>query len=448
MGSRRLYIVWLLVGSLLVLSNWPTWAASSPLKVRKLLASDGAEGRLFAFSASLSADGNTALISACGDASSPDAVYVFTRFGLLWTQQAKLSVGDTGAGERFGLSIALSGDGRTALIGALDNQEYYSVYVFTRDAGSSWIEQAKLIPSDSTGYDRFGESMSLSVDGSTVLIGASGNASSQGAAYVFSRAPDGNWTEQAKLTEVNGTIGHRFGTSLSLSTDGKTALIGELIFKEDGLIDSNTFDGSYDAAAYFFSQGIDGTWTQEDKLTATDGMLGNYVSPALALSVESKTALVGDILHETAYVFIHSSNGWKQQAKLTAADCQALDGFSVAIALSTDGKTALITAPGKDNGKGAAYLFTRARTGRRWLQRSRLTAPDTPSAAPGSQTFDECFGCAVSLSAHGETALIGSPYNDKKGIDAGAAYVFMSKRPQRSPGKTKLDRRKGGHAAN
>ena len=140
-----------------------------PVQVAKLLASDGTPNDLFGSSVSIS--GDTALIGAWGDNASGSA-YVFTRSGGVWTQQAKLLASDGAMFDGFGWSVSLSGD--TALIGApfrYDNGDFFSgsVYVFTR-SGGVWTQQAKLLPSDGAAYDRFGGSVSLI--GDTALIGA------------------------------------------------------------------------------------------------------------------------------------------------------------------------------------------------------------------------------------------------------------------------------------
>jgi hypothetical protein len=117
-------------------------------------------------------------------ASVPGSAYVFTRTGTTWTQQAKLVASDGIAPDFFGCDVSLDGD--TTLIGAFWGDgivtDSGSAYVYTR-SGTSWTQQAKLFASDGEGYDRFGSSVSLS--GDSVLIGAFGDDSFKGSAYVF-----------------------------------------------------------------------------------------------------------------------------------------------------------------------------------------------------------------------------------------------------------------------
>jgi hypothetical protein len=186
----------------------------------ELLASDGAVGDQFGRCVSI--DGDTALIGAWHNNNEMGSAYVFTRSGTTWTQQAKLLASDGAGGDNFGVSTSLSGD--TALIGAYcddDNgQDSGSAYVFTR-SGTTWIQQAKLLASDGAAEDYYGWSVSLG--GDTALIGAGEIGHDSGSAYVFTRSGS-TWTQQAKLLPLDGAIGNHFGVTSSLS--GDRALIG------------------------------------------------------------------------------------------------------------------------------------------------------------------------------------------------------------------------------
>ncbi len=106
-------------------------------------------------------------------------------------EQAKLTASDSANGDLFGWSVAVSGDGSTAVIGAYgddDRGDYSgSVYVFAR-SGSSWTQRTKLTASDGTANDLFGHSVTVSGDGSTVVIGAildDDRGDQRGSAYIF-----------------------------------------------------------------------------------------------------------------------------------------------------------------------------------------------------------------------------------------------------------------------
>jgi len=244
----------------------------------KLLAGDGAAGDEFGRSVSL--NGDTALVGAYGDddtGSASGSAYVFARSGTSWTQEAKLLAGDGAAGDEFGRSVSLSGD--TALVGAyLDDDngnDSGSAYVFVR-SGTSWTQEAKLLPSDGAAGDWFGHSVSVS--GEAALVGAYQDDDNSGSAYVFARSGT-SWTQEAKLLPGDGPATDLFGYSVSVS--GDMALVGA--FDDD---DNGTNSGS----AYVFARS--GTsWTQEAKLLAGDGAAYDMFGHSVSLSGD--TALVG-----------------------------------------------------------------------------------------------------------------------------------------------------------
>ncbi len=251
----------------------------------KLTASDGGMNAFFGQSVSLF--GNTALIgSFVNNYPQKGAAYLFrnldTASGTI-TENAKLTASDAGRSDRLGSAVSLSGN--TAVVGAVgDDTESGSAYVFRGlDTATGTVTQnAKLIASDRAESDQFGQSVSLS--GSTALVGAWGDASQSGSAYLF-RGLDtatGTITENAKLTASDGETNDRFGYSVSLS--GNAALVGA---------DGDDDKGSYAGAAYLF-RNLDtasGTITQDVKLTASDATGGEAFGYAVSLS--GNTALIG-----------------------------------------------------------------------------------------------------------------------------------------------------------
>jgi hypothetical protein len=378
-----------------------TSLATNWTETQKLLSSDGTEGDLFGCSVSL--DGDTALIGAYYDEIFSGSAYVFTRTGTNWTQQAKLLASDNAALDSFGISVSLDGD--TALIGAYHDENLTgSAYVFIR-TGTTWTQQAKLLASDSTAGDCFGNSLSLS--GDTALIGSykdADNGIDSGSAYIFTRT-GATWTQQAKLLASDGVTLDSFGISVSL--DGDTALIGA--HSDD---DNKNKSGS----TYVFTR-TGTTWTQQAKLLASDAAANDYFGSSVTLAAD--TALIGapydDSRTGSAYVFIRTGTTWTQQAKLIASDGATLDSFGISVSL--DDNTALIGADGDDDNKnesGSAYIFTR--TGATWTQQTKLHTTDR-------ETLD-FFGFSVSLS--NGTALIGARNDDDNGQDSGSAYIFTT----------------------
>ena len=207
---------------------------------QKLLASDGAAYDEFGLSVSLS--GNTVLIGAPKNdaASIPGSAYVFIRTGTTWTEQQKLFASDGAAPDYFGCSVSVDED--TALIGAFWGDgiqtDSGSAYVFTR-SGTTWTEQAKLVASDGEGYEEFGYSISLNAD--TALIGAFGDDSAKGSAYVFTResanqppVAEFTWTPQNPIQSQVIT----FNASNSYDSDG-TITVYEWDWNNDGISEEN-----------------------------------------------------------------------------------------------------------------------------------------------------------------------------------------------------------------
>ena len=179
----------------------------------------------------LSGDGSTALVGAPHKNSLSGAAYVFLRSGTSWSQQAELTASDGAPGDQFS-AVALSGDGSTALVGApFKNSSTGAAYVFVR-SGTTWSQQAELTASDAAAGDLFGYSVGLTGDGSTALAGARGKNSGTGAAYVFLRSGT-TWSQQQELTASDAAAGDFFGFSVALSGDGSTALVGAQ-FKNSG----------------------------------------------------------------------------------------------------------------------------------------------------------------------------------------------------------------------
>ncbi len=266
-----------------------------------------------------------------------------------------------------------------------------------RALAASQAEEAKLTASDGADDDQFG--WSVSIDGDRVLVGALGDEIFQGAAYVF--AFDGtDWVEEGRLTAADGEFVDVFGWSVSIS--GDRALVGA------------PWDDSFQGSAYIF-EFANGAWTQQVKLTASDGAIDDQFG--ISVSLDGDRALVGAFGDEdfagAAYVFEFSNGSWTEQARLVPGDIET--GDDVGVSVSLDGDRALIGADGEDdNGSaaGAAYIFEFA--GGSWTEQAKLLAGDGASM--------DFFGQAVSLS--GDRALIGATLDDDNGTGSGSAYIF------------------------
>jgi hypothetical protein len=418
-------------------------------------ASNTGGGDYFGSYVALSADGNTLAVSAHWESSAATgvngnqqddslpqagAVYIFTRSGSTWTQQAYLKASNTGRrgtsdedpgdGDQFGFAIALSGDGNTLAVGANSEDAVAAgaksdqkddswssagaVYVFSR-TGTTWAQQAYLKADQSTNMglgDQFGFSLALNGNGNTLAVGVYDESGSgrtinalidrmrggSGAVYVFSRS-GATWTKEAYLKTWNAEGGDSWGVAVALSDDGNTLAAGSL--DEDcrctGVEQTNHEIGIGDQKA--------------------------------------------DLSTGAVAIFVRSGTTWSQQAYIKASNTGQEDWFGVRLALSGDGNTLAVTAPNEDsaatgiNGPqnddtateaGAAYIFTR--NGTSWAQLAYVKGANT-------EAYDE-FGGAVGLSRDGRTLVVGAKGEDSnaRGVngnaadnsldESGAVYVF------------------------
>jgi RHS repeat-associated protein len=407
---------WLVLGVGRVLLRVETRGAHYPLTIDPMiqqgekLAGSGETGKgQFGYSVALSANGKTALVGGAEDNSDIGAVWVFTYSGGAWTQQGEKLAGggETGKGF-FGGSVALSSNGNTALIGGSgDDSGQGAAWVFTR-SGSTWTQQGeKLTGGGETGSGGFGRSVALSSEGNTALIGGSGDDSGQGAAWVFTRSGS-TWTQQGeKLTGGEETKEGAFGWSVALSGDGNTALIG-------GRFDGTPYYEHY-GSAWVFTRS-EGKWTQQgSKLSGSTTNLAEY-GFSVALSYNGNTAVVGgpkangNAETGEAWIYTRTEGTWTLQQKLTV---EKDSRFGWSVALSSDGNTALIG--GWANGpSGAVWVYKRF--GSTWLQQG-------PRLTGGGGTEGGEFGYSVALSSTASTGLIGGIY-DNEGV--GAAWTFTS----------------------
>ncbi len=398
-----------------------SWVQQAYLKASNTELADG-----FGFSVAVS--GDTAVIGANKEASNATGVggnqadnsaigsgaaYVFTRSGSTWTQQAYLKASNSETNDRFGISVAVSGD--TVVIGAdgedsnatgvggnqADNSALGSgaAYVFKR-SGSTWVQQAYLKASNTGEYDLFG--WSVAVSGDTVVIGAYGESSNatgvggnqvddigfgSGAAYVFVRSGS-TWVQQAYLKASNTGEYDRFGISVALS--GDTVVIGADGERSNATaVGGNQADNSaIGSGAAYVCKRSGSTWTQQADLNASN--TGAQDQFGWCVAVSGDTAVVGAYMEESkatgvngnqtdnsvsnpgaAYVFVRSGSTWSQQAYLKASNTGAHDQFGISVAVSGD--TVVIGAPLEDssatgvngtqadngnNNYGSAYIFT------------------------------------------------------------------------------------------
>ncbi|MCA8978612.1 MAG: FG-GAP repeat protein [Planctomycetes bacterium] len=394
-------------------------------------------------------------------------------------QQAYLKASNSDVGDRFGSSVAISGElvvvgaplEESNATGVNGNQSDNSLplsgaaYVFER-VGGVWVQQAYLKASNADAGDLFGHAVAVS--GELVVVGTyterssatgvNGNESDNsargsGAAYIFERV-GGVWSQQAYLKASNTEGGDAFGWSLAIS--GELVVVGAS-FEDSNAIGVNGNQGSNGAggsgAAYIFER-VGGVWTQMAYLKASNTDQSDQFGASVAISgdfvVVGAPGEDGDAVgvngdesgnsrssSGAVYIFERASGVWSQQAYLKASNADANDAFGVSVAISDElvvvgARNESSNAAGVDGNQvnnsalnsGAAYIFERVFGV--WSQKAYLKASNTD--------VDDEFGLSVAVS--GERVIVGAwqESSNATGVDgnesddsaaqSGAAYIF------------------------
>ena len=483
-----------------------TDAAISDIAQRAYIkASNTGAGDRFGDSIAMSADRSTLAVGAYLEASaatgvngdqtddtatSAGAVYVFTRTGQSWTQQAYLKPSNTGAGDEFGYRVALTGDGSTLVVGAYREDsaatgaggdqannaatDAGAVYVFAR-TGTSWSQETYLKASNTGAGDLFGVSIAISGDSSVLAVGAFGedggavgiggnqtdnSAPNAGAVYVFRRV-GATWVQEAYCKATNASAGDQFGDNVALSSDGATLVTAAVAEDSSGTgLDGNQSDDTANeaGAVYVFAR-TGTTWNQEAYVKASNTGAGDQFGYKVAMSADGSVFAVGAAFEDSSgpanqaddttaeagavYVFTRAATTWTQQAYVKAPNAAAGDRFGGGgLAFSSNGSVLAISALGEDSAAtgtsgnmaddtapdaGALYLVARSAAG--WTHTLYVKASNS-----GAQ---DLFGSALA-NAGGDGSLIavGAPdeSSDAVGIGgneasnaaarSGAVYVF------------------------
>ena len=451
----------------------------------------------FGWWTTLSEDGSTLAVAAYGEdggsrtingdenddsLEGSGAVYVFTRTGDTWIQEAYLKASNGDEFDSFGSSIALSADGNVLAVGAdgedsnatgvngdatnNDGATNGAVYVFRRTAGV-WSEQAYLKGRWTETYG-FGDTLAISGDGLVLAVGASledsdargiggdpanANASSSGAVFTF-RDVGGTWVEDEYIKSSNSEASDYFGGSLALNRDGSVLVVGA--YGEDGLSgDPADNSGDYVGAAYVFRRTGD-VWVEEAYVKASNAEDSDAFGTSIAIDDSGMVFVVGadgedaGELDETdnsspsagaAYVFRFDGAAWVQTAYVKAIERQAGDGFGSRVALSRDGLMLAVASLSDDSGpefvpgSGEPFDVRQVNSGAVYVYRySGISWSGLGFVKAFNADTDDLFGrCA--LDGDGDTLVVGAtqeqsaeggidPDSDNRSFDSGAVYTY------------------------
>lgn len=410
----------------------------------------------FGWSIAISGDGKTMAVSAPAEASnakgvngdqtsntSPTsgAVYVFAKVNGNWQQEAYLKASNTeqpGDGvsapiplpnARFGYQVALSTDGNTLAISAI-NEDSVSVGV---------------------NCDPHNLNYSSSVSNSSISQGYVTRTVSTdiGAVYIFKRT-NTQWNQTAyikpRFAFFSGMADLSFGYSLALSGDGTTLAVGTSVDSLNiaGVITNPSNSSSSSTGCINFSSASSSSNSSSLSSSSTSSSSASNTS-----STSTSSSTPGGENSGAVYIYHLQDNGWKEEAYIKASDAGAQDYFGQSIALSQDGNLMAVGAPGEDSktsnanndtvtidgteyllNSGGVYLF--ARTDNKWVEQTKLK--------PSFIQINQSFGASLALSADGATLAVGTPGDwtkvggingntvydpkDDSYIGSGATYIF------------------------
>ncbi len=456
--------------------------AVSQSLVEYIKASNTGDSDEFGYSISLSGDGSVLAVGSYAESSSSTgvngdesndsasrsgAVYVFRSDGSEWIQEAYVKASNTDAGDEFGYSVSLSGDGSVLAVGAYledsgsvgvngnesDNTADASgaAYVFRYD-GSNWAQEAYIKPTNTDDGDTFGKSIHLSDDGLTLAVGASNedssstgvngswfnnSSSNSGAAYIF-RYNSGSWLQEAYVKASNADNLDTFGDSVALNGDGSVLVVGADMERSSstGVNGDGTSNHMGMAGAAYIFRHDGANWSQEAYVKASNtggnDLFGRYVTisrdgSVVAVSAYQEgsgaTGVNGDELDHTSfgsgavYVFRYDGSDWAQEAYVKASNTGDGDRFGSSLRLSGDGSVLVVGAPYEDSdaeGLGgdeandlevsAGAVYVFRYDGSNWAQEAYVKAPN----AVGSDRL----GVSVSLSDDASILVAGAHRED------------------------------------
>lgn len=344
----------------------------------------------------------------------------------------------------FGRSVALNSDGTILVVGS-DETSLNSinngtagpgkVYVYVK-SGSAWLSPQILAASDGVINDSFGESVAVSADGNTIVIGAPntkiGSNERQGAVYVFRRSfPGGVWFQSKKIIADDGTPEDSFGYSVTVSADGTTVFAGAI---KDDVVPAFSVGSVYAFKVTPYASVIGNitgsvlTVTSISPSTVTRLSIGSIITgsgiPADAAitqrNLDGTYNLSVPVPSPLTSVTVVASINWAQVgSKMSASDARPDDNFGCSLSTNLDGSYVAIGSYSSDVGAyanaGAVYFFTRQSS----------TYLETTKMATNAPETNQGFGFSVSMNNAATALVVGVPFygNTPAGTVAASSIV-------------------------
>ena len=360
----------------------------------------------FGYNVTVSSDGNTMAASAVLEASgatgingdqtsntesSSGAVYVFSRSGTTWTQEAYIKPSNTSSGARFGESLDLSSNGNALIVGSINEDsnatgingdqtnslatDSGAAYLFSR----TWTQDTYIKASNTNASDSFGYCVKISENGNTIAVsanredssssGINGNQTdnsvfSSGALYVYTKTGS-NWTQEAYIKSSNPGVVDDFGYDFDLSANGTTLVVGARTERSNatGVNGNQTDDSTFGTGAAYIFEKPSSTWSQTAYLKASNSEADDYFGQDVSISDNGDLVFISAISEESnatgvngdqtdnslndsgaTYVFKKQFGSWQQQAYIKASNTNSRDNYGISTAVSGNGNTLVVGA--------------------------------------------------------------------------------------------------------
>jgi hypothetical protein len=342
------------------------------------------------------------------------AAYIFEKTLSGWNNGTKVTAGSNAdAGDWFGDSVAVSGD--YIVVGAPRDEidspptsDAGAAYVFYNHPATGWDGGYKITAIGGLSGDWFGQSVAIS--GDWLIVGALGEQSGSGAAFIFERTgtdPANIWNQRHKFKAGIPVVGAAYGISVAIS--GNYAVVGA---------PGETVSGQTAAGRAYVYRNNSGTWSVSTTLQASTPVENAKFGYSVAISGDY--IIVGAYgdgagVEEAAYVYHRSDlDQWDDEAQLTASDGQSEIDFALTVGINSE--FAVVGARFGGEGavnSGSAYVFHRL-TATTWNQGFKIL--------PSDGQVDDYFGYFIGLCE--EYLIVGAHHEDSGGDDTGSAYVF------------------------
>lgn len=378
------------------------------------------------YSISITADKSRVIVGAPFE-SNHGAAYIFYKSGSSWILEGTMYNSDYGS-KMFGASVDIDATGTRCIIGAPTAYYYYNgqsyntvgcAYIYIR-TGTSWNLEFGLYPHHYNPYEtKAGFSVSITNNGDIAIMGApydNGGVAGCGSVYIYTRTS--SWSPEPIRIYGSNTSSSRFGSSVSIASDGSRLIVGE---------DRNSQNGYTSAGKTYIFKNNSGSWIQEAVLTPSDRANGDYFGCSVDIDATGTRCIIGasqaglSYQKGKAYIFTRSGTTWTQEAKLIASNGNYDDYFGWSVAITGAGDRAVIGAPYCDStyqNSGRVYVF--GRSGTNWSQQGIITGSN------GYMTStDAYFGYSVGISNDGLKIVAGAINSDASGYtNGGAGYIF------------------------